>query len=35
MMETKINEYNYIVDHKHIIDRTSDKTRKILHIHKS
>jgi hypothetical protein len=30
MMEGKIQEYNYIVDHKHLIDRGSDETRKIL-----
>lgn len=29
-MEQKIDEYNYIVDHRHIMDKGSDESRKIF-----
>jgi len=29
-MDAKIKEYNYIVEHKHIIDKGSIESRKIL-----
>ena len=29
-MENKIREYNYIVNHNHIAERSSDEARKVL-----
>lgn len=30
MLNERIEEYNYLIDHKHIINKNSEETKKVL-----
>lgn len=34
MMHQCVDEYNFIVEHRHILEKNSEKARKIMGIHK-